>query len=305
MSKKIIEAAREAERLAYDELGEGKKRITDRIRAEWLAAGGCPKCGGKGRLCGTDFDGYSWDNGPCEGFKVGEVIHGSPVRSDTVKNEHGYDATVAYRPHSDVSVDALSPRSHDKHGLVEDWSINRDIPCTSATCGKCPTTITTPEDLRTVADLDESYGIAKDLREAAERDFTPHKGATVIVKRGRKVPQGTTGVIVWTEEQHFGGVHTRRDGILGGRATLRIGIKVEGQDKLQYTSGDNVDVLSPSPAVLLPSLSGSDKQVSWAERIRLDAIAGGSATQQELEGQWSARFWIDNRERFARKGQAA
>lgn len=299
--RKSIEAALESERKAFELVNAKRAEILDRMRQEWIDVGGCSACGGTGRLTRHFSDGDE-DGGPCPGWKTGTTIYGSAVYSDTEKNEGGYAAIVSYKPHCSLPADHLTVKSCDRHGLAESWTVNHDVACTAATHGPCPKKITLPGDIRDLEDLEESYRIAKELREACERDDTPHKGATVVVKRGRKVPLGTTGVIVWSEEQRFGGVATRRGGYLGGKVSTRLGLKVDGHEKLVYVSADNCDVVKPAIDVVLPPLWGSEKQVAWAERIRRDAMTAGTATDADLQN-GTARFWIDNRERFA-KGAA-
>lgn len=59
---------------------------------------------------------------------------------------------------------------------------------------------------------------------------SPTKGDTVVVVRGRKVPKGTVGVVRWEGGNDYG---------------PRIGIAVEGEEKLVYTSPSNVEVVFP------------------------------------------------------------
>lgn len=62
--------------------------------------------------------------------------------------------------------------------------------------------------------------------EAAE----PKKGRDVEVVRGRKVPLGTKGYVIWYGEGNWG---------------PRVGIKVEGQDEPVWTAASNVRVVQP------------------------------------------------------------
>lgn len=54
------------------------------------------------------------------------------------------------------------------------------------------------------------------------------KNSTVEVFKGRKVPVGTVGIVKWIGEDNYG--------------TEKVGLKVEGQDKLVYTAKANVRV---------------------------------------------------------------
>lgn len=60
----------------------------------------------------------------------------------------------------------------------------------------------------------------------AERLFVVRKGATVVVARGRKVPQGTTGTVIWTGKSAYGD----RVGIATANGTV-------------FTAESNVDVV--------------------------------------------------------------
>jgi hypothetical protein len=55
------------------------------------------------------------------------------------------------------------------------------------------------------------------------------KGQIVIVVRGRKIPQGTTGTIVWTGDDGYG--------------KTRVGIKTEDGETV-FTAASNVEVAS-------------------------------------------------------------
>lgn len=62
----------------------------------------------------------------------------------------------------------------------------------------------------------------------------PLKGRKVKVVRGRKVPIGTIGVVAWTGRDDY------------GRSEDRIGLKVEGNDKLVYTAARNCVAFVPA-----------------------------------------------------------
>ncbi len=70
------------------------------------------------------------------------------------------------------------------------------------------------------------------------------KGTTVVVARGRKVPRGTVGVVMWEGDGEYG---------------PRVGLAVEGEDKLVYTAHKNVDSIYPG---LMP---GQNPEGGWAE----------------------------------------
>ncbi len=70
------------------------------------------------------------------------------------------------------------------------------------------------------------------------------KGTTVVVVRGRKVPRGTIGVVRWEGDGEYG---------------PRVGLAVEGEDKLVYTAHKNVEAVYPG---LLP---GQTPEGGWVE----------------------------------------
>ena len=101
------------------------------------------------------------------------------------------------------------------------------------------------------------------------------KGATVVVVRGRKVPRGTVGVIRWEGDGDYG---------------PRVGLAVEGEDKLVYTAHRNVEAVYPGLA------PGQTPEGGWVElharvqRERLLPQKGHRIRQREtgLEG---TVFW--------------
>lgn len=70
------------------------------------------------------------------------------------------------------------------------------------------------------------------------------KGVTVVVVRGRKVPRGTVGVVRWEGDGDYG---------------PRVGLAVEGEEKLVYTAHRNVESVYPG---LKP---GQNPEGGWVE----------------------------------------
>jgi hypothetical protein len=75
------------------------------------------------------------------------------------------------------------------------------------------------------------------LAQASERARTPLKGAKVKVVKGRKVPVGTTGEIIWYGETQYG---------------MRVGLVADTADGEKsgdplWTAADNVEVTTPAP----------------------------------------------------------
>lgn len=70
------------------------------------------------------------------------------------------------------------------------------------------------------------------------------KGKTVIAVKGRKVPKGTIGVVMWQGKDAYRPERTWGSGY--GAVTIthnRIGLKIEGNDKLVYSAEENFRVL--------------------------------------------------------------
>jgi len=94
-------------------------------------------------------------------------------------------------------------------------------------------------------------------REAEARERlvgNPRKGDTVVVVKGRKVPKGTVGIIKWEGGNDYG---------------PRIGMAVEGEAKLVYTSPSNVEGIFPG---LKPGETPQGGWAALAERIRSELL---------------------------------
>lgn len=83
----------------------------------------------------------------------------------------------------------------------------------------------------------------------------PRKGDTVVVVKGRKVPKGTVGIIKWEGASDYG---------------PRIGMAVEGENKLVYTSPSNVEGIFPG---LKPGETPEGGWAALAERLRTELVA--------------------------------
>ena len=68
------------------------------------------------------------------------------------------------------------------------------------------------------------------------------------------------------------------------------------------TTSKMLDALSPVPE--LPPLEGSDRQVAWAEKIRLEAIRDGILPRWAAAKTTLAKDWIDHRENIINWFQA-
>jgi hypothetical protein len=85
----------------------------------------------------------------------------------------------------------------------------------------------TPEVLEAVRIQEVEDRWCRDMIADLEDERTVTTGKAVEVYKGRKVPVGTTGIVRWMGDGKWG---------------MRVGLKVEGQDKLVYTALSNVRV---------------------------------------------------------------
>ena len=102
------------------------------------------------------------------------------------------------------------------------------------------------------------------------------KGTTVVVSRGRKVPRGTVGVVKWEGDGEYG---------------PRVGLAVEGEDKLVYTAHKNVDSIYPG---LLP---GQTPEGGWVElyaRVQREQLLPqkGHRVKHRDSKQVGTVFWV-------------
>ena len=78
---------------------------------------------------------------------------------------------------------------------------------------------------------------------AAEEARRPDRGKRVKVVRGRKVPKGTEGTVIWEGEgRYFGAVPRYRSGGWNTTAPRRIGLVTDSGERF-FTAASNVEVL--------------------------------------------------------------
>lgn len=80
------------------------------------------------------------------------------------------------------------------------------------------------------------------------------KGSHVVVTRGRKVPHGTFGTVRWEGDGQWG---------------PRVGISVEGEENLRYTSLKNIEAIYPG---LLPGQQPAEGWVAFHERVMRERL---------------------------------
>ena len=101
------------------------------------------------------------------------------------------------------------------------------------------------------------------------------KGATVAVVRGRKVPHGTVGVVMWEGDGEWG---------------PRLGLAVEGEEKLVYTAHKNVEAVYPG---LMP---GQTPEGGWCDlyaRVQREQLLPqkGHRVEHRTSGMKGEVFW--------------
>lgn len=90
---------------------------------------------------------------------------------------------------------------------------------------------------------DEVYALESEVSKLESANEVG-KGKLVRVYKGRKVPVGTTGRIIWVGEQTFGKGYF-------AKTTLRVGVK-DDAGEVHWTAADNVEVLEDVPADTRP-----------------------------------------------------
>ncbi len=244
---------------AKAEIARIRLEITDRNRAEYVAAGGCLGCNGTHSREAVDMEGCYMGTYPCTKRvnACGERVSYDGMRLDPARPSFvSYDVYLACK---EVPCDSpLMPYGGD--GAQHD------------------------ADKRALTDAEESLAIAKEQYERAVNLYDVVTGSTVRVVKGRKVKVGTVGVVT---------------GLYDGQWGTRVGIRVKDGEKPVYTALDNVLVVSSSfeQEHDLPDLYGSPKQVSWALKIRGEALRSGKVTIEAALHYTSAKIWIDDRDR--------
>jgi hypothetical protein len=92
------------------------------------------------------------------------------------------------------------------------------------------------------------------------------KGTAVVVARGRKVPKGTVGVVRWIGSGNWG---------------YRVGIAVEGEDKLVYTALSNVDA-DESPEGKAREIEAAHESALWIAERKVEGAAKKAEAEAKL-----------------------
>ena len=287
--KNSLDAAQAAVDAAEKEVADFLQRHRDARYAEWLALGGCVRCGGTGYVHQRDQSGVlDWD--PCsylapEGHVCTALTIGMPPGAHA---RNAYDANVT------------RPVAHDRDMLSRNIApVAVDDPRNRYPA--VPALLHDPADVVELQTLRENLDLARDMLRPLATMWRPVAGARFQAIRdfstkGITISAGTEGVAVWAETTH---VNERR---YHGATTVtrtRVGFKPDGSHTAVFVDVDGrLHQIAPAPDAAHPSLTGSDKQVSWARRLRQAAIANGAVSDDVVQRETSAKFWIDNRARW-------
>ena len=101
------------------------------------------------------------------------------------------------------------------------------------------------------------------------------------------------------------GWYEYQEGAHGSRHTYRGYIQVKGgkivdevPSSNNITEAKNNFLSKVAPVKSMPSLNGSQRQVSWAESIREKAVRSGKITAEQASRVSESKWWIDNRSKF-------
>lgn len=102
----------------------------------------------------------------------------------------------------------------------------------------------TPEVRAKAATFYTALALAELKAKAAADALTPAKGKAVKVVKGRKVPKGTEGVVIWVGEGRYYGPVPRYKNGWSTNGGLRIGLKT-ADGATHFTAASNVVVTDP------------------------------------------------------------
>jgi hypothetical protein len=261
---------------ARDALIERLARARDDNRDAFFAAGGCSRCMGSGRRVIAAYSDGEETYGDRTGWHAGDEQNLPTGQPSTMPAEDMGQAWTGYTR----------------------WRVPEDVPCTAGSVAPYTDAIASLSEhvQQEIRDLEESVAMAEEIEAATRRRCTPHVGARVRVVRGRKVKLGTEAVVTWAGiGDDFSERFTRSRDRVG---KLRVGIEVDGARV--YVDAINVIVVEPSPAIDCPELYGSERQVAWANNLRVQQLRAGMALDIAMV-QTAARWWIDNFGQGARK----
>lgn len=176
--------------------------VAERLTAEWEAAGGCETCRGRGWI-------VTWDTMDSLSGCYAEY-GGCPAEGCTEETR---------------AATGLKPGGNKYDGIRR---VKLVEPMEHAT----PVEAAAHESME--AEIEAAEG---DLLEAEAGAYCA-KGAHVRVVRGRKVPRGTEGVVIWSGKDKF-------------RGAPRVGIK-DRKEEVHWTAGANLELIEAASGYLTP-----------------------------------------------------
>jgi hypothetical protein len=247
--------------------------------AEWRQRGGCPHCRGRGWVVLWDtLDSLSgayaeYGRCPAESGADGSVAEEYRQRFDVApgarctaesRRESGYEPCVS-EPY-DGNRGVADPLAQDAHPATVMPNGQIRIPgLTGVAVDLANGEPRWIQEARArfhqlLAPFHAQLRDAKEAERAARAACEIRKGRTVEVFKGRKVPVGTRGVVIWLGAGAYG---------------ARVGVK-DASGTVHWTSATNVRVVLGVPEVKLER----------GDRARADAIDGAAAGQQRNATDW-------------------
>lgn len=283
-----LAAATEKVKAAENALAAFLQKHKAARRADWIAAGGCERCGGTGTVYQRDQSGQA-DYDPCtylagEGFVCTAKTVGMPAGADV---REAYDKNVtAWIPHTQDIF-------HKHHGRIH----GAEVGDPRHTWPPVAPLLQDPADVAELQTLREDLDLALDVQRPLVDLWRVTAGCRMIALRdftakGVEITAGTQGAIVWAQTT------THHDHRYGGgtETTTRVAFVPDGKKDAVFVDVDGrLAVSEPADDAALPILVGTEKQVSWARKLRMTAIDNGAVPDDVVKRENMARFWIDNR----------
>jgi hypothetical protein len=120
----------------------------------------------------------------------------------------------------------------------------------------------TPEVREKAAAFYAARDLESRIAKANAAARTPARGLTVKVVKGRKVPKGTTGTVIWVGEgKYFGPTPRYKSSAWSTAGALRVGVK-DAEGTVHWTAASNVEVLDPAE----PNIEELTRLANWTGR---------------------------------------
>ena len=225
--------------------------LRSHLCAEWREAGGCARCGGRGWIVTWDtmdaMDGGYAEYGACPDHNPGQCadVGLQPTHDKYDRNQGVHD-----------------PLEWRERGTAHPWNVAALLRFTETMLPWRVAAATADEEL---AETRERYRIAK--------------GRTVRVFKGRKVPVGTRGVVIWLGSGTYG---------------ERVGVK-DAAGVVHWTASANVRVDPSVPEVQQPAQRGPVQYNGARERAIRGSYHRGKRGPSLQKG-------VDYNDRFGDEG---